>query len=124
MAEKNVVKARKAEKRRRRVRGKVHGTSESPRLTVNKSLKNVTAQIIDDDAHKTLVGVGSNSKLMADLLSSEDNKTATAKKVGLKIAELAKAQGIETVVFDRNSFRYHGRVKAVADGAREGGLKF
>ncbi|MBD3331697.1 50S ribosomal protein L18 [candidate division GN15 bacterium] len=124
MPDKKVVRARKAEKRRRRVRGKIQGTAESPRLTVYKSLKNVTAQIIDDDSHRTLIGLASNSKLMADLAGDDKSKTGLAKKVGLKIAELAKAQGIETVVFDRNSYRYHGRIKAVAEGAREGGLKF
>ena len=124
MADKNVSKARKAEKRRRRVRGKVYGTANVPRLTVFKSLKNVTAQIINDDSHVTLIGLASNSKSMAELIQNDDTKTAVAKRVGAKIAELAKARGIEAVVFDRNSYRYHGRIKAVAEGAREGGLIF
>lgn len=124
MAVKTVERSRKAERRRRRVRAKVFGTTQCPRLTVYKSLNNVTAQIVDDEKKVTLVGLASNSKTMEGLLAAKENKTAIAKKVGMKIAELAKAKGIEAVVFDRNVNRYHGRVKAVADGAREGGLKF
>lgn len=124
MADKNVVKNRIAIRRRRRVRGKVLGTAERPRLTVNKSLKNVTVQVIDDVARVTLVGLASTSKTIREQIAAEDNKTVVAKKVGAKVAEMAKAKGIESVVFDRNRYRYHGRVKAVAEGAREGGLKF
>lgn len=124
MADKNVVRARKASRRRRRVRGKVFGTAERPRLSVARSLRNVYVQVIDDTSGKTIVGVGSSSKLMKELLSKDDSKIVVAQKVGMKVAELAKEQGIETVVFDRNQFLYHGRVKAVADGAREGGMKF
>jgi len=124
MADKNVVKQTKAGRRRRRVRGKVAGTSVRPRLTVHKTLKNITAQIVDDENRVTLIGVASNSKAMTEMLESSDNKTQAAKKVGLKIAEFAKAKGIESVVFDRNQYRFHGRVKAVAEGAREGGLQF
>lgn len=124
MADKNVVKNKMAFRRRRRVRGKIIGTSERPRLTVCKSLKNVTVQVVDDVARKTLIGMASNSKAMAKVIKAKDSKTAAAKKVGAKVAELARAKGIESVVFDRNLSRYHGRVKAVADGAREGGLKF
>lgn len=107
-----------------RVRAKITGTSLRPRLTVFKSLNNMTAQIIDDEKHVTVCGVSTNSKGMEGLFSEKDNKTSQAKAVGKKIAELAKAKGIELVVFDRNRNRYHGRVKAVAEGAREGGLKF
>jgi len=124
MADKNKVKKTMAERRRRRVRGSVHGTPERPRLTVNKSLKNITVQVIDDTRKITLVGLSSTSKAMRELLTDKDTKTAVARKVGTKVAELAKAQGVEQVVFDRNRNRYHGRVKAVAEGAREGGLKF
>ncbi len=113
-----------AERRRRRVRSKVKGTSECPRLTVRKSLKNVTVQIVDDVKRITLVGIASNSKAMRDVLAKADNKTVVAKKTGAKIAELAKQKGIVAVVFDRNRYQYHGRVKAIAEGAREGGLKF
>jgi large subunit ribosomal protein L18 len=124
MADKTIIKNQQADRRKSRVRKKVLGTSERPRLTVRKSLKNVFAQIIDDEKMATLIGLSSDSKEMTSMISDKDNKTAAAKKVGLKLAELAKAKGIEAVVFDRNRFRYHGRIKAVADGAREGGLKF
>jgi large subunit ribosomal protein L18 len=124
MAEKNIVKSKKALRRRMRVRAKVHGTPERPRLTVAKSLKHVFVQIVDDVNRTTLVGLATNSKDVQDGVSSAKNKTEAAKLVGKKIAELAARKGIETVVFDRNQYRFHGRVKAVADGAREGGLKF
>jgi large subunit ribosomal protein L18 len=124
MADKNVVKNQMAVRRKSRVRGKLLGTAARPRLTVNKSLKNVTVQVIDDINRVTLVGLASTSKEIRPLLAEGDNKTVVAKKVGAKVAELAKAKGVDTVIFDRNRYRYHGRVKAVADGAREGGLKF
>src|SRR5512138_177193 len=124
MADKNIIKNTKAERRRQRVRKKVSGTAERPRLAVGKSLKNVFAQIIDDEKKVTIVGLSSTSKELVAALADGDNKTAVARKLGLKIAELAKAKGIESVVLDRNRFRYHGRIKALADGAREGGLKF
>lgn len=109
-------------RRRRRVRGKVFGTPVRPRLTVNKSLKHVHVQIVNDETKITLVGVGSDSKQLVKELKG--TKTERAKQVGLAIARLAKEKGIEAVVFDRNQYRYHGRIKAVADGAREGGLQF
>ena len=124
MADKNTYKTFKAERRRRRVRGKIEGTASRPRLTVDRSLKNIYVQLIDDIEQKTIVGVGSQSKLLKGIIEKSDNKTAVAKKVGLKAAELAIEKGIESVVFDRNRYVYHGRIKAVADGAREGGLKF
>jgi large subunit ribosomal protein L18 len=124
MSDKNLVKQKRAERRRKRVRGKIVGTAEKPRLTVAKSLKNVFVQIIDDENGVTLIGLATNSKDMAGVIEASDNKTAAARKVGVKIAEKAKAGGIETVVFDRNQSRFHGRIKAVAEGAREGGLKF
>ncbi len=124
MADKNVVKSRMGDRRRRRVRGKVIGSAERPRLTVRKTLKNVTVQLVDDVQRVTVVGLASNSKAMAELIEAADTKTAVAKKVGAKLAELAKEKGVDTVVFDRNRYLYHGRIKAVADGAREGGLKF
>lgn len=124
MADKNKVKNRMAERRRRRVRAKVMGTAERPRMTAHKTLKNVTVQIVNDIGHATLVGLASNSKGMTELVGKEDTKTAVAKKVGKRVAELAREKGIETVVFDRNQYRYHGRIRAIAEGAREGGLKF
>jgi large subunit ribosomal protein L18 len=124
MSDKNVAKQKKAERRRKRVRSMVLGTTERPRLTVAKSLKNTFVQIIDDEKGVTLFGLATNSKDMAGQIEASDNKTLAARKVGLKIAEKAKESGILSVVFDRNQSRFHGRIKAVADGAREGGLKF
>ena len=124
MADKNKVKDTMAERRRKRVRSQVHGTPERPRLTVSKSLKRISLQIIDDVKQVTVLGLASDSKEMRSLLEASDNKTSVSKKVGKKIAELARAKGIEHVVFDRNRYRYHGRIKAAAEGAREGGLKF
>lgn len=104
--------------RHRRVRKKVKGTPEQPRLCVFRSLKAIYAQVIDDSEGKTLVAASSTE-------TSEDGpKTATSAAVGKLLAERAAAQGITRVVFDRGGYKYHGRVKALADGAREGGLQF
>lgn len=104
--------------RHRRIRAKVMGTSEKPRLVVFRSLMNHYAQLIDDAAHKTLVGV-------SDLkMKGKGTKGETAKKLGQELAKLALAKNITTCVFDRNGYKYHGRIKALAEGAREGGLKF
>ena len=111
------------EKRKARIRRKVSGTTERPRLTVYKSLKHMYAQLVDDTTGKTLVSVGTTSKALKGELG-EDDKTAAAKKVGSALAKAAIAKGIEAVVFDRNGFDYHGRVQAVAAAAREAGLKF
>ncbi len=111
------------EKRRARIRRKITGTQERPRLTIYKSLKHMYAQLVDDVAGKTLVSVSTTSKALKGEVK-EDDKTAAAKRVGEAIAKAAKAQGIEAVVFDRNGFDYHGRVEAVAAAAREAGLKF
>ncbi len=124
MADKNIVKNKRAERRRRRVRGKIQGTAERPRLAVSKSLNRVFAQIVDDENSTTLVGIDSTSKVLASELSGKQTKTDVARKVGEVVARLAKDKGIEQVVFDRTGSPYHGRIKAVADGAREGGLKF
>lgn len=123
MANKNKVKLALRTKRRRRVRSKIVGAPERPRLTVCKSIKHIYAQIVDDRAGRTLAHVSSTSKEMAGKLSGAKNKTARAKIVGLAIAEAAKEKGISEVVFDRNHNLYHGRVRALAEGAREGGLK-
>ena len=111
------------EKRRARIRRKVSGTPERPRLTVYKSLRHMYAQLVDDTSGKTLVAVSTGSKALKGEVE-EDDKTAAAKKVGAAIARAAKEKGIEAVVFDRNGFDYHGRVQAVAAAAREAGLKF
>ena len=106
--------------RHKRVRGKVNGTPERPRLNVFRSETNIYAQIIDDTKGITLVSASSLEKGF----ECEGTKTDAAKKVGEAIAERAKAKGIDTVVFDRGGYLYHGRVKALAEGASEGGLQF
>jgi large subunit ribosomal protein L18 len=111
------------EKRKARIRRKVSGTPERPRLTVYKSLKHMYAQLVDDTTGKTLVSVGTTSKSLKNEVK-DDDKTAAAKKVGEALARAAKEKGIEAVVFDRNGFDYHGRIQAVAAAARDAGLKF
>ena len=106
-------------RRHLRVRKKVSGTAERPRLVVTRSTRHVMVQVVDDTLGRTLA---SASTLEADLRSLDGDKSAKAKRVGELVAERAKAAGIEAVVFDRGGNRYHGRVAAVADGAREGGL--
>jgi large subunit ribosomal protein L18 len=104
-------------KRHLRVRNKIKGTAERPRLVVFRSLKHIYAQLVDDSARRTLATV-------SDLGIEEGKKGEKASQVGKLIAERAKSAGISRVVFDRAGYRYHGRIKAVADGAREGGLEF
>jgi large subunit ribosomal protein L18 len=106
-------------RRHLRLRKKVVGSAQRPRLVVTRSARHMMAQVVDDQAGRTLV---SASTLEADLRSLEGDKTAKARRVGVLVAERAKAAGIEAVVFDRGGNTYHGRVAAVADGAREGGL--
>ena len=115
--------ARTASRLRRQVRGrkKVTGTAERPRLVVTRSSKHITVQVVDDLVGKT---VASASTMEADLRSFEGDKSAKAKRVGELVAERAKSQGVDSVVFDRAGNKYHGRVAALADGAREGGLAF
>ncbi len=110
-------------KRKARIRGKVFGTAERPRLSIFRSEKHMYAQVIDDMQGKTLLSMSTVSKSLRDAV--KDLKPAeAAKKVGQAVAEACKAQNIEKVVFDRNGFMYHGRVKQLADGAREQGLSF
>jgi large subunit ribosomal protein L18 len=123
MALRNKSKDREVLRTRRhaRVRRKVQGTSERPRLVVHRSSKNVSAQIADDIAGKVLLGV---STLAPELKETEGTKKDLAKAAGKLIAEKAKAAGITKVVFDRGGYLYHGRIAAFAEGAREGGLEF
>ncbi len=107
-----------------RVRARIQGTAERPRLAVFRSLREVYAQIIDDNAGKTLLSVHSKTADMTAEVGERKGKTAVAYRVGQQIAKKAQAAGITTVVFDRGGFSYHGRVQAVADGARDGGLQF
>jgi len=111
-----------ARKRRHvRVRKKVSGTPARPRLVVTRSARHMVVQVVDDTQGLTLA---SASTMEADLRGVSDDKTAKARKVGQLVAERAKKAGVETVVFDRGGNKYHGRVAAVADGARDGGLTF
>ena len=106
-------------RRHLRVRKRLSGTSERPRLVVSRSSRHIFAQIVDDTVGKTLA---SASTMEADLRSFDGDKTAKAKKVGELIAERAKSAGVDAVVFDRAGNKYHGRVAAIAEGAREAGL--
>jgi large subunit ribosomal protein L18 len=106
-------------RRHRRIRGKIFGTAERPRLVVFRSNKGISAQLVDDDSGKTLAGAS-----WVGLKSFSGNKTDQAAEVGKALAAAAKDAGVETCVFDRGGYLYHGRVKALAEGAREGGLKF
>ena len=115
--------ARVASRLRRQVRGrkKISGTSERPRLVVTRSARHVFVQVVDDSKGHT---VASASSLETDLRTFDGDKTAKARKVGELVAERAKSAGVEGVVFDRAGNKYHGRVAALAEGAREGGLTF
>ena len=107
-------------RRHRRVRKKVRGTADRPRLAVFRSNNHITAQVIDDVAGRTLAAASTTE---ADLRSGATGNRDAAKKIGTLVAERAKAAGVTQVVFDRGGFQYHGRVAAVADGAREAGLE-
>ena len=106
-------------RRHLRVRKQIQGSAARPRLVVNRSARHIFVQVVDDSIGQT---VASASTMEADLRALDGDKTAKAKRVGELVAERAKAAGIEAVVFDRGGNRYHGRVAAIADGAREGGL--
>ncbi|GAA3294660.1 MULTISPECIES: 50S ribosomal protein L18 [Arthrobacter] len=106
-------------RRQLRIRKRISGTAARPRLVVNRSARHVFVQVVDDTRGVT---VASASTMEADLRALEGDKTAKSKRVGELVAERAKAAGVEAVVFDRGGNRYHGRIAAVADGAREGGL--
>ena len=113
------TKAQSRLRRRRRVRAKIRGTAERPRLSVFRSNRGIGAQLIDDVAGHTLAAVNWTEKELKELGRMEQ-----ATRAGALLAERAKGAGVETVVFDRGGYRYHGRVKALADGAREAGLRF
>lgn len=112
-------------RRHRRVRRTVVGTPERPRLVVHRSLKHIQGQLVDDVSGSVLTGISTRGADFEKLRTDDDtNKTALSREAGKRIAEKAKEAGIETVVFDRGGYLYHGRVAAFAEGAREGGLKF
>jgi large subunit ribosomal protein L18 len=114
-----LTKPQRRLRRRRRVRARIRGSAERPRLSVYRSNRGVFAQLIDDDAGRTVASVSWTEAELRKLNSMEQ-----AKRVGQLLAERGKAAGVETCVFDRGGYRFHGRVAAIAEGAREGGLKF
>ncbi|MGD7789988.1 50S ribosomal protein L18 [Propionibacteriaceae bacterium Y1700] len=114
-------KAASRARRQQRGRKKVFGSAERPRLVVTRSSRHILVQVIDDNAGRTLAAA---STMEAELRGTDGDKTAKAKEVGAKIAERAKAAGVESVVFDRAGNKYHGRIAALADSAREAGLGF
>ena len=123
MSDKNKDKAHRLERRKWSIRSSVFGTTERPRLSVYRSSKHIYAQIIDDYAGKTLASVATTSGEVRGALANGGN-VAAAKQAGKAIAEKAKQIGVTKVAFDRGGRKYHGRVKALADAAREGGLQF
>jgi large subunit ribosomal protein L18 len=127
MRHKKPKKTREGQRKRRhaRIRKKIWGTAGRPRLVVFRSIKNFEGQVVDDDAGRTLVGLSTLSGDLADFKAEGQNvRVERAKAAGKLLADRAKAIGVESVVFDRGGYQYHGRVKAFAEGAREGGLKF
>jgi large subunit ribosomal protein L18 len=117
-------KVRMRSRRRLRIRKKIAGTAERPRLAVHRSLKHVQAQLIDDSSGRSLLGIASYSPEVAEKLLGVAGKTERSREVGRALAAKALAAGIKRVVFDRGGYLYHGRVRALAEGAREGGLLF
>ena len=127
MADRRKVGSRRSQRLRRhlRIRKKIAGTADRPRLVVYRSLRNIEGQLVDDDSGRTITGVSTLAKDLRDFEAEGPNRRQEhAHAAGKILAERAKEQGIESVVFDRGGYRYHGRVKAFAEGAREGGLEF
>ncbi|MDP7030152.1 MAG: 50S ribosomal protein L18 [Phycisphaerales bacterium] len=116
----NVQRIKRRVRRKKGLRSRLMGSPDRPRLTVFRSAKHIYAQVIDDLSGKTLAAASTTEKAT----SGSGGNIAAAAEVGKRIGERAAAAGVSTVVFDRNGFKYHGRVKGLADGAREGGLKF
>jgi len=117
-------KNRARKKRHARIRSKVIGTTARPRLVVCRSLKNLEGQVVDDEKGRTLIGMSSLSKELDQSGLEKKNKVEISRLLGMTLARRALEKGIKQVVFDRGGYIYHGRVKAFAEGAREGGLKF
>lgn len=126
MSSKSRVREAKRVRRHGRVRRKVAGSGERPRLVIHRSLKNIQGHIADDDSGRVLLGVSTLAPELRELAKGEEggSKTKLSRAAGKLLAERAKAAGITRVVFDRAGYRYHGRVAAFAEGAREGGLDF
>ncbi len=114
-----MTKPQRRLKRRRRVRAKIQGTAERPRISVFRSNRGISAQLIDDDAGRTLTAVNWTEAELRDLTGADQ-----ARRVGTLLAQRAQTAGVQRAVFDRGGYQYHGRVKALADGAREAGLEF
>ncbi|HNR68366.1 MAG TPA: 50S ribosomal protein L18 [bacterium] len=112
------------EKRHRHIRKQISGTNDRPRLIVYRSSKHIYAQIVDDSKQVTLLGVSTRSKALQSELAAAKGKVERARLVGKHLAATAKDKKIERIIFDRGGYLYHGRVKALAEGAREGGLEF
>ncbi len=120
-------RSRRLRRKRRhaRIRKKVHGTGDRPRLVVHRSLRNIEGQVVDDAAGHTMVGFSTLSPALREVAAGQGGgKVGAARAAGRMLAEQARERGVSRVVFDRGGFRYHGRVKAFAEGAREGGLEF
>jgi large subunit ribosomal protein L18 len=123
----NIKNSRRIQRAKRhgRIRQKIWGTAERPRLVVFRSLRNIEGQVVDDDAARTLVGVSTLAEELRDLETESANpKVEVAEEAGKLLARKAKDIGVSRVVFDRGGYKYHGRVKAFAEGAREEGLEF
>ena len=118
-----LLKQKRAQRRKNHVRRQIRQVSDLPRLSINRSCKHISAQLIDDRSGKTLLAVSSTAKALQDQLSGK-TKTERAAIVGAEVGRRAKEAGVEQIVFDRGSSKFHGRVKALADAAREAGLKF
>lgn len=118
-----LVKEKRRLRRKRSVRSRLRKNSDFPRLSVNRSLKHISVQVIDDESGRTLASATSTAKSLADQMKGK-SKTECAAVIGAEIARKAKDAGVKEVVLDRGKSKYHGRVRALADAAREGGLKF
>lgn len=124
-AEKTRERRIRRARRQARLRRRIRGTAERPRLVVSRSLEHIEGQIVDDDRGVTLTGFSSRAGGLEDVLPEDrDGKVAEAYAAGVRLAERAREEGVEKVVFDRAGYRYHGRVRAFAEGARSGGLEF
>ena len=122
MKDKNIVKNKLRLRKARRIKSRLFGTSERPRLVVYRSHKHIYAQLVDDASGVTLVASSSQKKDLKAKISSAKSKVDVGKSVGMDLADGAKKKQIKSAIFDRNGYLYHGRVKAVAEGARENGL--
>jgi large subunit ribosomal protein L18 len=124
MADKNIVKQQARTRRRKHLKKSIRGSADRPRLVVFRSNRDIYAQIIDDLKHVTIAAASTKSKDIAKEIEKAKSKVEKAKLAGKLMGELAKSKNIEKVVFDRAGYLYHGRIKAFAEGAREGGLDF